>query len=334
MSYFGVGDLAVSLISRRSNGNLKGELLKVNQELSSGRVADVSSATGGNLTPLASIERALSLAEGYTQATSLARTKLSHQETALNVLQTAIEQSGPDLLVAVNTGAPALEAALSKVSGNFETVVSALSTEVGGTYVFSGNSTTVAPLSSAADILQTLSGVVDGATTATDYIQRIENWFSDPGGFQSSSYQGGEASPSGVPIGPKSQITVSTTASDPEIVETLKDLATLALASRYEFSGSAEELISIVRITAESTLNTASDLINVSARVGAAQERIEQVTSQNSASIFSLQESRNKILEVDPFRSATRLEALTYQLESLYLVTSKTAQLKLTEYLR
>jgi len=55
MGPIGVGDLQSSLSLQRRNSELRGQLNRLTEELSSGRTSDVSKATSGNLSPLAGL---------------------------------------------------------------------------------------------------------------------------------------------------------------------------------------------------------------------------------------------------------------------------------------
>jgi flagellar hook-associated protein 3 FlgL len=47
-----------------------------------------------------------------------------------------------------------------------------------------------------------------------------------------------------------------------------------------------------------------------------------------------LESARSKIISADPYETASALEAVQFQIETLYVLTARTSQLRLTDYLR
>ena len=70
------------------------------------------------------------------------------------------------------------------------------------------------------------------------------------------------------------------------------------------------------------------------ARVGVAEARIEQAATRNNAARTSLEYSRNKLIAADPYETAAQLQTVQFQLESLYSVTVRNANLSLVNFLR
>jgi flagellar hook-associated protein 3 FlgL len=65
MSFMTIGDLSQSFQLRRDNARLKADLQRLTGELSTGRVPDLRAATGGDLRPLAALERSVTLLSAY-----------------------------------------------------------------------------------------------------------------------------------------------------------------------------------------------------------------------------------------------------------------------------
>ena len=55
---------------------------------------------------------------------------------------------------------------------------------------------------------------------------------------------------------------------------------------------------------------------------------------RNGAETTSLQIARNGITAVDPYETASRLEATRQQLETLYTLTARISRLSLVDFLR
>jgi flagellar hook-associated protein 3 FlgL len=74
-------------------------------------------------------------------------------------------------------------------------------------------------------------------------------------------------------------------------------------------------------------------MVNLQAQVGFSEARIEALTVRHSTERASLEMARNDLLSVDPYQSATELEQVQFQLQSLYAITSRMSQLSLVNYL-
>jgi flagellar hook-associated protein 3 FlgL len=64
------------------------------------------------------------------------------------------------------------------------------------------------------------------------------------------------------------------------------------------------------------------------------QSKIAQADQSNSTARHALEMTRARIVNVDPYESATRLEAAQIQLETLYALTARLGRLSLTDFLR
>nr|WP_254449254.1 flagellin [Ruegeria sp. HKCCA5491] len=64
------------------------------------------------------------------------------------------------------------------------------------------------------------------------------------------------------------------------------------------------------------------------------QARVEQASTRNSAARTSLEYSRNELIAADPYQTVAQLQTVQFQLESLYSVTVRNANLSLVNFLR
>jgi len=75
-------------------------------------------------------------------------------------------------------------------------------------------------------------------------------------------------------------------------------------------------------------------LTNLRAGVGSLQGRIEDISVQNTAEQSALELARSDLIAVDPYQTASELEAVYGQIETLYTVTSRIARLNFTDYMK
>ncbi|MDA8746694.1 flagellin [Litoreibacter sp.] len=334
MNVNGVGDLATSLLARRNNADLKHEFVRLTQELATGRKSDISNSTGGNTSSLASLEHSLTLIDAFTKSESVLSQKLAHAEIALSAIGDDIAGIGQSILANADSGGIANNALLVDASSSFQTALSALSVRIGGAYVFSGVALETPPLADEASLLSSLQTATSGALTAADFYQRVDDWFSQSGGFDVAGYTGGDQPTRGVRVSATDEARFKFTAESPEIRAVLRDLSVFALVEQGDFLGSQEELTELTKIAASGLIAGETELIGVRSDMGKQQERVTAANAQNSFQMNSLTEMRNEVVGVDLYETAARFEEIQLQLESLYLVTAKTARLSLTEYLR
>ena len=107
------------------------------------------------------------------------------------------------------------------------------------------------------------------------------------------------------------------------------------LASFVVAVDARESLIDLMFIAGrERVITAAGSITNIGSAIGAAQGRVESVATRNGAETAALQLARNEIVAVDEYDSATALEALQTQMETLYTLTARLANLSLTDYMR
>lgn len=334
MSVLGIGDLASSLMARRNNSSLKHELARLSQELATGRVANVSEKTGGNSSSLSNLEHSLALIDAYSQAQIKIGQKFEFAETALDAVGEQISGLGPSILSKSASGGIAIEAILHGASGKFHGAIAAFSVRSGSAYVFSGDEPNAPPLAPSSEMLDRLEIVTSGAVTAADFYQRVDDWFNQPGGFDTFGYIGGAEASDGVPISATDSLEFDLTAEATEFRAVFRDLAVISLVEQNSFVGVEEERVALLNEAAAGLIAGETGLTEMRAKVGEKQELLEAAKTQNGFHQNSLSEMKNEIVGVDLFETAARFEEVQLQLESLYLATAKSARLSLTGYLR
>lgn len=334
MNSIGVGDLSSVVQARRQNSNIKSELLRLTAELSSGERADISKATSGKLAPLALIERSLSLNSAYEAAATKAELTLAFSQSALEAVSIGIDGLGASLLASASSGPIANDAVISGAANRFEAAVAALSVRAGNEYIFSGIGSDQRPLANADTMLTELAAATAGVTDADVFSETVSDWFSAAGGFETLGYLGGAPSSQSLAVSATEGVQLDVTAKNDQIRNVLAELAKIALLDQGAFHGSSDAELELSKTTAEKILSASDGLTELRARIGEKQERVEIAKVQNQSESFGLQASRNELVGIDPFETASKLADIQLQLESFYLVTAKTARLNLSEYLR
>ena len=336
MAITSLGDLAQSYVLRQQNARLKADLQRQSLELSTGRTSDIGKAVAGDFSPLAGLERSISRLGAFKVATTEAGLFADTMQTALGGIGDAAATLGPQAMAAAAAGGqPAQVNAIgAEAHAKLGAALAALNTRVGDRTLFAGTATDGAAVADADTILSALITATAGATSAADVATAVGTWFDDPAGFGTVGYLGSDDMLAPVRIGEGESARLEITAADPTIVDTLKGLAMAALLDRGALAGNATERAALARKAGETLLQGETARAGLSAALGTEQQRIDEVATRNAAESSSLQIARSDILSVDPYETATALQATQTQLETLYSITAQISRLSLVDYLR
>lgn len=333
MSILSIGDLAQSFMLRRHTGDLKTDLQTLAQEMTTGRTADLAAQVGGDFKPLASLTASLARLQAFGSATAEAVLFCDGTQAALGVVDSIASDLAPDILQVASGGQrDTLDVIAADAHQKFRTAVATLNTRIGDRTLMAGKATQGPALANADDILVTLDTLTTGMTTALDVEAALDAWFDDPAGFSALAYLGDEPLEA-LAIAPGEVVAIGVTADHPAICDTLKGLAMAALLDRGSLALAPEGQSTLAARAGETLMDAQSARTQLSARVGVVQEQIAAAESRNSAEASALEIARARIVSVDPYETATRLEETQTQLETLYAITARLSRLSLTDYL-
>jgi flagellar hook-associated protein 3 FlgL len=327
------GDLATTLRQQRDSAAQKLTLARLSREVTTGQAADPAQRLRGNLAALAGIDAAAARAAGFRTVAAEAQLILEGMQAAVGRIGDLADGLAADLGTAAAAGQPAVLDALGRdAAGRLEAAVGALNTRLGDRALFAGRATQGPALPSAAEILDGAAAAAAGAATADEAAAAVRAWFADPAGFGAAYAGGPPAAP--LPLSPEDSLRLPVTAADPALAATLAGLAMAALLDRGLPAGDAAERRALARAAGETLAAGAQDRAGVAATLGLAQERVATADRRNAAEIDALAIARAGLLEVDPYASATALEAAQTRLETLHAVTARLARLSLVDFLR
>ncbi len=175
---------------------------------------------------------------------------------------------------------------------------------------------------------------MSGATTATQLWSDLTAWFDNPAGYRTTIYNGSSESLRPIPISEETTVALTLRADDPDIRNTLRDLAAAILATDPAIGLPEVEQAALIETAAKSLLVSKEALSDQSARIGVLQEQIETTRIRQETERLTLQTARDALISADPYNAATQLEAAQFRLEALYSVTVRTSQLSLVNFLR
>ena len=334
MSMISLGDLAQSFMLRRQNTDLKSDLQRLTAEMTTGQASDIGRHIGGDYAPLAGIDASLARLQGYKAATSEASLLSGAMQTVLGTVEGMASSLGPLLLAASSAGTTTqVNAVGAEARQKLGTAVALYNTDISGRALFAGQATDGRATMDVETLLAALDTEIIGATSAVDIESRVTAWFNAPAGYASVGYLGDDALQP-MAVAPGETADLGFTAADPGIRDTLKGLAMAAMLDRGALAGNLQARADLARRAGENLVNSQTARADMAARLGIAEGQIAAAGVRNSAETSALQIARNGITDVDPYETASKLEATRQQIETLYALTARISRLSLVDFLR
>ncbi|MDO8882677.1 MAG: hypothetical protein U0934_08080 [Pseudotabrizicola sp.] len=334
MTLVSLGDLAQSFLLKSQTARLKGELGRLTNEFSAGRVSDVGAALTGDFARLSSVSRARSVTEGYQSAAREAATQAATMQTAIASIAGSIQALTAPLLTASQTTNPDhLALASMDARGRLDTILATMNVAAGGRSLFAGQAVHAPAVADSDTILTALRSTLVGAQTAQEMMDRISAWFDDPAGYRDIAYLGG-ASLEHIAVSPTDQVWMAVTAEDPAFRAAFKGLTAAALIEDSSTLIPATETRTLARLSAEALFAGHDALINLSGRLGISEGRIDAAQSRNAIDLLIHEMAQADLVRSDPERIAIELEAVQTNLEAVYAITARLSRMSLTDFLR
>ena len=154
------------------------------------------------------------------------------------------------------------------------------------------------------------------------------------GGFLDVAYGGSDVPLAPFRVGPETEAQATVTAADAPVRDTLKGLAMAAMLGEGAFGGDVVARAEVATAAGAAILGADSALIGLRADIGTVEAQIDQARTRNGAERAALDLARLDVVAVDPYDTATALEALTAQMESLYTLTARISRLSFADYMR
>ena len=331
-----MGDMAQATLLRRETGRVRNEMNRLTAELGSGRKSDLQGALRGKFAPVAGLERSLALGSAFQISGASVGRLAEGQQIALERVQATLTSAGPEFLKVASMGEETqLDVTLSNARRQLEGVISALNTTTESQSLFSGAATDRPALAPPADILAALETAVAGALTPTDLIDAVNIWFDTPGGgFDTVAYTGSTTARDPVAIAEGESEALTFMANDPAIRETIKGLAVAAVMDRGILGGDMVAQKAVLQSMGSVLLGATDQLTAARADIGFAQARIDAVQTRGAAEAAGFEQALSALRDADPYETASRLQQVQAQLETLYTVTARISRLSLTSFMR
>ncbi|WP_338549661.1 flagellin [Roseovarius phycicola] len=332
---FTLGDLSRNFVLRRQNTFLKQNLERLTQELSSGQAADVSDHLSARLAPLADLEHESRILNSQKYVVAELQSQTGAMQKSLENIQDKTASLAEDLAVAsVSISAVNVAALAGEAKASLGSIVSSLNTSIAGRALFSGTTVDVSPVADPDTLLTGLAAAVSGALSAADVLSAADTYFETlGGGFETDVYLGATENLSPISLGSGDFVALDTRADDPVFRANLKAVALSAMLDDLSGSLSPSEQQKLTKDLAELALSNQSQITGLRATLGYAEQRIEAAVTRTAVETQAVELGRDALLGVDPFQTATDLEAVQNQLETLYTITSRSFRLSLVNFL-
>lgn len=336
-SFNSVGDQSRSYQLRLSQHLLKSKLDRLTKEVATGLKTDIPLALNGDLARISHVDSRITMIATYQQNASEAKTMFESMQRVLERIQSSADSIGPSIMTEANTSPDdILRMRASQIALDFRSVFSALNTNIGGRYLFSGNRTDTAPLGSFDDMISGLNTAVAGATTANDIIARIDDWFDAPaggGGFTDLIYHGNNSGNTRIAISDERTVGSDLTANSADLKNLLKGMAALTYVAESGAGLDSSTMRNIFSESGHKLLRASTDLTVARAMIGLQEAATTQTQAHNTAENTSLSLIRSTLIGADPYETATALQETEASIQNLYTLTARLSRLKLTDYL-
>lgn len=348
-------DVAYTSTKSINDGNrfnilrLQDRLRVAQQEVASGRLADVGETLGGRTAETVSLRQQFSRLTTLIETNSLAETRLDSAQSALNDIRTV----GEDFVNAVITaktaqGGPGV--AQQTAQSSLVSLIQGLNTSVAGEYLFAGINTSEKPV---ADYYSDPASAASLAVEAA-FVGAFGTTQSDPSNdnitpaametFLDTTFAG--------LFDPPGWTADWSTASDQNIVSRISqsgEVTTSANANESPFRKLAQAYTMVADLGVETLNDGTFDLIAdkavtlasealqeltaVQSRLGSAADETAAAKDRMRAQRDVLTTQINNLENVDPFEASTRVTTLLTQLETAYALTARVQRLTILNYL-
>lgn len=332
-----IGDLSRAALLRQANTQLKSRLLVLTQESASGVKSDMAQAVGGNFGHLAQVEARLTTLAAYRETAAAAQAELAGLQAALETIGKIGSEIGNGMSSGVSaTDETSISIRSRQARDDLNAVVGLMNVEIGGRFLLSGSAVETRPMGDAAGILADARAQVAGLTDPAAIAAAISGWFAaapGQGGF-ADTWFGGNTDTRTVAISSQAAVTQTLTGLDPSFRDILKGLVLGALADDHAVALAREDKAALVVQAGATTLAGVRALTMRRAEVGMQEEAIARDAARNAAETTAMSIARTRIVEADPYETASALTQTETSLQNLYALTARLSRLSLTDYLR
>lgn len=330
-----IGDMSRSFQMMRQTGALKSDLSRLTQELSTGKIADLTRHLGGDTARVSSMSGELTILQGLAHNNDNLARGLGHLQ--LNLEQVDTLRSGMASEFALLTPDSA-DTAFAQASGtarqNLDTLVNLFNVRDGERAMLAGRDVNGTALADPEVILNDIRAAIGGATDTATIVDTVNTWFDAPGGgFETIGYLGDDAGLLNHKIGPNERVSQEARGDHAAVRSALKGAVMAVIAGDVGPPLTKRVQADLMRSASEVLFSAAGDIGAMRASIGATEERVELASVAVSTQITSLSLSLNDETNADPFQTAAALQDVQQLLEIQFTTTARLSRLSLVNYL-
>lgn len=335
MPILSVGDQSMNFMSLRNGGEIKSSLARLSNELSTGKAADIAAHMGGDTRQFSGLVHSLRILSAHQSTLKETSLVLNHMQTSLEHFDSSRERIMSEFLTLGPVGVSTNFSQLA-VSGRetFDTLVGALNSEIAGNSLFAGSALDANALSTGATMLDDIRSRLVGATTQAQVENIVDSWFNDTGGgFDTLGYTGDLGSYQSRRIGSDNVSEIAIRADDPRVRSVLQGVALGVVAAEMSNELLPEDQTSLLQAAGALLLKSAAGMVELQGYLGGLQSSLEVNRSRNESEKTAVQIAINEVGTIDPFETASKLQAIQLQLETHFTVSARLSQLNFAEYI-
>ncbi|KQO51578.1 flagellar hook-associated family protein [Methylobacterium sp. Leaf85] len=330
---------------RTGVARMQAELARANEEVVTGRYADVGLQLGSRTGQTIGLRQKIAELAALRDGNGPTAMRLATAQAALKQIQSAAD----DTLKVLN-GVPSNQrAALVKqaASTQLAAMTAALNTSVGGQFVFGGTNTGQPPVSGTAATAASASvdaalmarygvpqaNLVLGSITGGEMSAFLDNEFATQ--FDAAHWSAGWSSAGSQPLTSRISLTETVPSSASANAEPLRKLAmAYTLASALDLTKLSPDAQSVATDRIVGLLGEASGgLIGMQADLGRSEAAITDANTRLDSQKALITTRIGDMEGVDTAETKTRIDHLTTQIQISYALTSQLRQLSLVSYL-
>ncbi|MBO3758350.1 flagellar hook-associated family protein [Ciceribacter sp. L1K22] len=343
-----VSSLSIQNAMRLTIMQAQNELLKSQQEATTGKYYDVGAELGSRTSMSLDLSRESMRLQSLLETNAIAKQRLESAQEAMNQMATSAQSMMNGLVVVSGTtDANNLEVARKTASDAFDNFISMANMSVSGEYLFSGINTDVKPL-------------VDSSVFMADF----ETAFFGEFGFNSDDPLTATITPTQMEDFITNTVEPMfaagavpgwgnwSTASDDVMMSRVSTTETIATSTSVNSEGMRDFALASVLSMGLLTLNLDAEVLNVvtekavnytgqtisgvdaqRTQLGLSQERLEKANASLEIQQDIIETNFTSMVEVDVYEASTRVNNLLSLVEASYTLTSKIQQLSLVNYL-
>jgi flagellar hook-associated protein 3 FlgL len=331
-----ISDIGNLLSQQYALGILNDKVNDMSRESSSGKKSTTVAGLGPNGAASAITYRNEDSAlTAYTANLNTAKARLSTTDTALTSITSTARTFVATLQAQLQDTTPSATILSGSATTQLEDIIDKLNTNVGGTYVFSGQNFDSTAYNGTAALMSNIGSVVTAAmadpTSTTASISAAAQAVSGTGlGVSSAAVNGGTVN---IKADDNASISIGLTANNPGFADIMRGMAIVANLPQPTTPAEQTTYWSAINSAISLINGGATTVDNAQAALGDQAANVDSLITQHSDTSDNLQTYYGSVEDVDMADAATKFSALQTQLQTSYSLISSMKDITLVNYL-